>query len=255
MFLSIVFFFSCAHKITFPGPTHTVGDRPRSYAERYGIEVLESTRNNSAVVQSLDTRKSKKRGKRNHVGEDVADISVSYIGKTKLRIDGTLFRYDCSGLVEAMYYAAGQPISGSAKMMYEQAKENRVFHKDKIPMAGDLVFFDNTHDRNKNGRRDDKLTHVAIVESVNDSGTISIIHLGSRGISRIFMNLYEPDVYKDGNGNIMNSFLRAPSKDRGPRLTGELFVGFGSMWRMEPARPASMMIEDSLFETKNTNDL
>ena len=48
-----------------------------------------------------------------------------------------------------MYYAAGQPISGSAKMMYEQAKENRVFHKDKIPMAGDLVFFDNTLDRNK----------------------------------------------------------------------------------------------------------
>ena len=58
----------------------------------------------------------------------------------------------------------------------------------------------------KNGRRDDKLTHVAIVESVNDSGTISIIHLGSRGISRIFMNLYEPDVYKDGDGNIMNLF-------------------------------------------------
>ena len=69
------------------------------------------------------------------------------------------------------------------------------------------------------------------------------------------MNLYEPDVYKDGDGNIMNSFLRAPSKDKGPRLTGELFVGFGSMWRMEPARPASMMIEDSLFETQNTNDL
>ena len=53
----------------------------------------------------------------------------------------------------------------------------------------------------------------------------------------------------------MNSFLRAPSKDKGPRLTGELFVGFGSIWRMEPARPASMMIEDSLFETQNTNDL
>ena len=158
MFFSLVFFFSCAHRITFPGPTNSVGDRPRSYADRYGIEVLESSYQDSAIVQSSETKKSKRRGKRNYVGEDVAEISVSYIGKTKLRIDGTLFRYDCSGLVEKpMYYAAGQPVSGSAKMMYEQAKENRVFHKDKIPMAGDLVFFDNTHDRNKNGRRDDKL--------------------------------------------------------------------------------------------------
>jgi peptidoglycan DL-endopeptidase CwlO len=253
MFFSLVLFFSCAHRITFPGPTHSVGDRPKTYAERYGIEVLESSNKDSVIVQSTD--KKKRRNKKNHAGEDVADVSVSYIGKTKLRINGTLFRYDCSGLVEAMYFAAGKPISGSAKMMYEQSKENRVFHKDKIPMAGDLVFFDNTHDRNKNGRRDDKLTHVAIVESVNDSGTISIIHLGSRGISRIFMNLYDPDAYKDDQGNIMNSFLRAPSKDKGPRLTGELFVGFGSLWRVEPPRPASMLLDESSLGIQNTNDL
>ena len=47
------------HRITFPGPTNSVGDRPRSYADRYGIEVLESSRQNSAIVQSLETKNPK----------------------------------------------------------------------------------------------------------------------------------------------------------------------------------------------------
>lgn len=256
MIFSVVFFFSCVHRITFPGPTRSVGEQPKTYAERYDIKIL-STPTLSASASSKEKQQKKRQKK--HAGEEVASIAGDYIGKTKLHVGSTLFRYDCSGLVEAMYFAAGIPIRGSAKMMYEQSKENHVFHKDKIPLAGDLIFFDNTHDRNKNGRRDDVLTHVAIVESVDDNGTISMIHLGSRGIARIFMNLYHPDLYKDEHGNILNSFLRAPSKDNGPRLTGELFVGFGSLWRIEPTRPSTMSTEEDFWEwetesTKTDNE-
>ena len=35
------------------------------------------------------------------------------------------------------------------------------------PKPGDVVFFDNTYDRNKNKRLDDSLTHIAIVVSVD----------------------------------------------------------------------------------------
>ena len=123
--------FSCAQRISFPGPTHSVGSQSKDYADRYGIQALGTP--DSVIVTSEAGKQSKGKNSRRHkkhAGEEIASVTSSYIGKTKLRVDGSLFRYDCSGLVEAMYFAAGQPISGSAKMMYEQSKEHRVFHKD-----------------------------------------------------------------------------------------------------------------------------
>ena len=69
------------------------------------------------------------------------------------------------------------------------------------------------------------------------------------------MNLYHPDKYKDEQGNIMNSFLRAPSKDNGPRLTGDLFAGFASMWKVEASIPASMLNDEVGLDFYNIEDL
>jgi hypothetical protein len=136
-------------------------------------------------------------------------------------------------MVEAAYARAGWDYNGGSKDLYALAKDAGVLHKKKRPHLGDIVFWDNTYDRNKNGRRDDSLTHVGVVEAVLEDDTIRVVHLGSRGVVRIAMNLRRPSDRLDEKGDIINSYVRA-SRDRksGGVLTGELFRGFGSLWRL-----------------------
>jgi hypothetical protein len=96
---------------------------------------------------------------------------------------------------------------------------------------GEVVFFDNTYDRNHNRRRDDDLSHIAIVERVLPDGTMTLVHLGSDGVVRIAMNLKHPDVRVNDAGEVINSYIR-PSRDAktGPVLTGELFRGFAPLY-------------------------
>jgi len=80
----------------------------------------------------------------------------------------------------------------------------------------------------KNGKFDDPLSHVAIVEKIYDDGRVSMLHLGSRGIVPLILNLRQPDLHKDMNGNLQNSFLRVRTSknDKRPRLAGQLWRGF-----------------------------
>lgn len=170
-----------------------------------------------------DTRPAPRSGD----GQDVAAGAAKLIGKRRLTVASESFRYDCSGMVCAAYAAGGQSLSGSSKSLYAEAAESGVLHTDKLPHPGDIAFFDNSYDRNRNGRRDDELTHVAVVESVAEDGTITLVHLGSGTVSRIQMNLLRPD------DSSVNSYLRARSDlDGGPRLTGELWRGFASFWAL-----------------------
>jgi hypothetical protein len=148
------------------------------------------------------------------------------------------FRYDCSGFVEASLAAAGCPFTGSSASMWEQARDLHVLHRRRRPSVGDVAFFDNTYDRNGNGRVDDPLSHVAIVERVERDGTIGLVHLGNRGVTRLTMNLRDPETQTDADGRLLNDVLRRRSSADGPRtryLTGELCVGFASFWRADPA--------------------
>ena len=238
--MTILFFISCLSS-KLPGPLRSVGRPAQSYAERYNLNVVDEA---SVLVEKSDSTQRESKVKmslsRYDRGEDVAASSLSMVGKTKLQVNGALYRYDCSGLVEAVYASAGLALKGNVIMMYEQSREQGVLHK-RNPQLGDLVFFDNSYDRNKNGRRDDKLTHVGIVESIDEDGTITVVHLGSRGVVPIYMNIQHPSVYKSPEGKVWNSFLRAPSKkDKGPRLTGELFVGFGSLWKSKETLQSSL---------------
>lgn len=164
-------------------------------------------------------------------GEEVARAAEKMLGAKRLRVGDRNYRYDCSGFVMAAHAEASIEIDGSTKMLYEKAKNEHIFHRRKKPYVGDVVFFDNSYDRNKNGRRDDKLTHIAIVEKVETDGTMILIHLGSKGVVRTIMNLYHPDLHRDQNGKELNSFLRAGKST--PNLTGELWVGFASLWKLD----------------------
>ena len=169
--------------------------------------------------------------------KQVSSAAQAFQGKTRLVVGETSHRYDCSGFVMACHDKAGVPLTGSVRMMEAQAKNEGVFFQARSsakPVPGDVAFFDNSYDRNKNGRRDDKLTHIAVVTSVDAEGTIEMMHLGSKGVVKLWMNLRHPDSYKGPNGQIWNSFLRVNRKgDNGPRLAGELCVGFASLWRID----------------------
>jgi surface antigen len=118
--------------------------------------------------------------------------------------------------------------------MYELARREGLRHKRKVPSPGDIAFFDDTYDRNHNRRRDDDLTHVAVVESVASDGTITLVHKGGRGVMRIEMNLRRPDERRDADGRELNDHLRASKdKDGGPTLSGQLWRAFGSLWALD----------------------
>ena len=105
-------------------------------------------------------------------------------------------------------------------------------HKKKRPDVGDLIFFDNTYDRNKNGRWDDMLTHIAVVVDVDADGTILFAHSGtSKGRSLASMNLLRPHDAHDEAGKRLNDALRRKRSDdprKAGHLTGELWRGFAT---------------------------
>ncbi len=169
-------------------------------------------------------------------GRRVARAAVGFIGAKKLVVRGEKQRYDCSGFVCAAHKKAGHPLRGNTRSLQELAREERVFHRRKRPVPGDVAFFHNTYDRNRNGKRDDLWSHIAIVETVDADGTITMVHKGGKGVTRITMNLKRPHDRKDGAGKRLNSYLT--NHRHGPKLAGELWAGFGSLWTLEDQRVA-----------------
>ncbi len=174
------------------------------------------------------------RTRSNREARDIANGAVAWLGKRRLRHSGTTYRYDCSGFVNAAHAIAGDDLAHrNTAGMVAYAKSLGVYEPVGSPGQGDTVFWDNTHDRNGNGRLDDTFTHVGIVERVDEDGTLHLIHLGSKGVVRIRMNLLRPGDYKDDNGKILNSFLRRRTdRDRAGTeyLSGQLYSGMASFW-------------------------
>jgi len=143
---------------------------------------------------------------------------------------------DCSGLVRLAYQKAGIDLVNHGFLAGENAvtaifrrAEGRGAVHHRRPRPGDLAFFRETYDRNRDGLRNDGLTHIAVVESVERDGTVTFIHRGSKGIARSRMNLLFPRTHRAGEGGpVLNDFLRAATRGQRAWLTGELFVSFAS---------------------------
>lgn len=159
------------------------------------------------------------------------------LGQTSVQWSGQRFPDDCSGLVLGVYASVGVPLTGSARpgdngvtavWRWTSAK-GRLFRTGR-PDPGDLVFFHDTYDRDHDGKLDDGLTHIALVESVDADGTVSIIHRVSRGVMRYRMNLDRPALRSEpGSGRVLNDWLRG-STGKGPSvLTGQLFAVYGAV--------------------------
>lgn len=162
-------------------------------------------------------------------------------------LDGERFQSDCSGFVSWVYQAEGVPLrrlmaraapgerSAVAAAYFAARAWGVVFGGGgEWPRPGDLVFFRDTYDRNRDGRFDDPFTHVGIVERVDEDGTVTFIHRGSRGVARGAMTLARASERRDESGRELNSILRkGKSTTEGLTLAGRLFMGYA---RFDPAR-------------------
>ncbi|MBN1205320.1 MAG: CHAP domain-containing protein [Myxococcaceae bacterium] len=168
--------------------------------------------------------------------EQVLATARGLVGKTQVKVAGRAWPSDCTGLVDAAYAQAGislrstwKPGDNGVTALYRHAlNHGRVYNGRPVP--GDLVFFRETYDQNRDGRRNDGLTHVGLVDQVDADGTVTVIHHVKRGVMRYRMNLSRPGVARDPKtGKILNDTLRAPGAGKMFALTGQLFVAYASV--------------------------
>lgn len=176
----------------------------------------------------------------------LAARASSLVGeKGEFRVGRERFNADCTGFVEAVYEAEGVPLRG---LMRRAAPEERtgvdaahrtmaafgtILARGEWPAPGDLVFWRDTYDRNRNGRLDDGLTHVGIVLYVVDR-TVIFVHRGGQAVARGAMDPRRPDE-ATADGRVVNSHLRRrdPRLEGVPLLAGALFAAYG---RIDPRR-------------------
>lgn len=210
----------------FPGPLGSVGQVPGGWISPY--------QGDAAVVSPVRVAYTKP------TPPQTAPISPDHAKAVVRAAEYFLdhapegFNDDCSGFVCAVYDRAGSPVAGSVKMLWERAELARATHSKKLPNVGDLAFFDNTYDRDHNGKTDDRLTHIAIVVGVDRvTGQIDMAHGGSsQGRTTLTMNLLYPDEHYDEGGEKLNDYLRQ-QKTRDPHgtqyLASQLWVGFATV--------------------------
>jgi hypothetical protein len=161
------------------------------------------------------------------------------LGKNKIIVGGKRYGDDCTSFVRALYEPLGvdllteaQPGDNGVTAMWRFAsRHGRIFEGGR-PLAGDLVFFKETYDQNRDGQNNDGLTHIGLVEDVEADGTVLVIHRVARGVVRYRMNLSVPQV-RTQNGKRLNDWLRTEAPGSKPRLTSELFAGFATVLPVE----------------------
>jgi peptidoglycan DL-endopeptidase CwlO len=169
--------------------------------------------------------------------EEVLAAARELVGSPQVKLAGRSWPDDCTGLVQAVYAKAGLSFRGArvagdngVTALYRYARTHgRVYIRGQ-PRPGDLVFFRETYDQNRDGRRNDGLTHVGLVDGIEEDGTVVIIHRVKRGVVRYRMNLAKPNLRRDPRtGEVLNDLLRAPGVGKVPVLTGQLFAAYGSV--------------------------
>lgn len=182
-----------------------------------------------------------------HLGEEISARAARLVGVPSLRAVDRSVPDDCTGIVRHVYAREGIDLmkgehragEGGVTHIYENARRRGAVHR-KRPRPGDLVFFRETYDRNRDGRRNDGLTHIGVVERVEPDGVVLFIHRGGKGIARARLFLPEPETHRrKGTREVLNDYLRRASRTDRAYLTGELFVGYASPEPLAPAAPVA----------------
>lgn len=169
--------------------------------------------------------------------ERTLQVAQSLVGQKAVVLAGKRYPDDCTGFVTAVFDQVGVDLlrhgkngeNGVTTIFRNVSNLGHIFKTD-LPRPGDLVFFRETYDVNRDGRMNDGLTHVGLVESIESDHTIHVIHRTSKGVVRYHMNLKHDRKHRDSNGRTLNDYLRAATATSGPALTSQLFASYGSLW-------------------------
>ena len=172
----------------------------------------------------------------------LARAAIGFLGKSLIEVNGRRFTFDCSGLARGVYVTQGIDLydglgeldgGNGVGRIYGHVLQHGRIHYGPTVHPGDLVFFHNTWDFNGDGRLNDPLTHVGVVERVESDGTVVFVSQVSGGIERYRMNLKTPDTHQSSDGRVLNDFMRR-KEFRDPEatqyLTGQLFAAFGTLF-------------------------
>jgi hypothetical protein len=171
----------------------------------------------------------------------LAQTAVRFLGRSRIEVSGRHYAPDCSGFVRGVYATQRVDLYGGlgeldggngVGRIYTHVMEHGRIHYGPTVHPGDLVFFHNTWDFNRDGLPNDPLTHVGVVEQVERDGTVIFVSWMSGGIVRYRMNLQQPDIHKTTDGRVLNDFMRRKESSdiRGTHyLAGRLFAAFGTL--------------------------
>ncbi|HXV69366.1 MAG TPA: hypothetical protein VD738_10625 [Nitrospira sp.] len=170
----------------------------------------------------------------------IVRTAAKLVGAISIRSRGQRISYDCAGVARAIYLehgidlyegGASDPHANGVRIIYTHLQQHGGFHRGPVALPGDLVFFDNTWDFNGDGKLNDPLTHIGVVERVEPDGTVIFISRVAAAVERYRMNLAQPHVHKTAEGRILNDYIRRklPTDSDGmQRLTGQLFSFYGT---------------------------
>ncbi|MEO8340537.1 MAG: hypothetical protein ABI604_12610 [Nitrospirota bacterium] len=170
----------------------------------------------------------------------IVRTAATLVGAKTIESNGRRIAYDCAGVTRAIYLKHGidlyqgspnDPHANGVRLIHTHIRQQGTFHQGPIARPGDLVFFNNTWDYNGDGKANDSLTHVGIVERQEPDGTVVFISRVASNVERYRMNLRQPHIHKAADGRILNDYLRRKhvrDSDNTPYLTGQLFAQFAS---------------------------
>jgi hypothetical protein len=174
----------------------------------------------------------------------IVRTATQLIGARTIDMNGRRIAYDCAGVTRAIFLKHGIDLyqgrpsarhANGVRIIHAHIRQQGTFHQGPMVHPGDLVFFDNTWDFNRDGKVNDPLTHVGIVERQEQDGTVIFISRVAGAVERYHMNLALPHVHKTADGRILNDYLRrkdAIDPANTDYLAGELFTQFAT--RIEP---------------------
>ncbi len=171
----------------------------------------------------------------------VVSLASGLVGQRRVVVHGVHYADDCVGLVRGVFsalhldlLAEAQPGDNGVTALWRFAGAHGRLYSGGRPVAGDLVFFHDTYDLNRDGRDNDGLTHVGLVEAVEADGTVVVIHRVAKGVVRYRMNLAQKERAQGKDGRVLNDYLRGQGPKGRPQLTSELFAGYATLLPLEP---------------------
>ena len=190
--------------------------------------------------QETPVKKEEEEYRNPRIQKKLVEGSYHFVGATRLIVDGREYKRDCTGTVLAIYAYAGIDLTkdfnlysgNGVQRLYHTLDSEKLLYNTRVPQPGDIIFWDNTYDRNEDRKWNDPFTHVGMVVIVSDSGEVHYVHFNYRkGVVLEKMNLNDPDTYTkvvDGVSLVVNSPMRMSSQNWTDKwLASHLYRIFG----------------------------